>query len=328
MHAIRPDRLGQGFVRADKQNEAALIGNGAQSQAPDRRIRRAEGPKHYARAAREALCDGLGVWNPSRIGEEKQVWQGDPARRPWREGHGRPRQGFQFVHRLQAIPCMSDAPQVSPLASIRSRIAAAETAAGRPPGSVALVAVSKTQVWDHIAPVLAADQRVFGENRVQEAMERWTPHRGDVELHLIGPLQTNKVRDAVRFFDVIETLDREKLARALADEIRKQRKALRLYVQVNIGQEPQKAGVSPAEADGFIALCLELGLKIEGLMCIPPAEGDPAPHFAALRDIARRNRLEKLSMGMSDDFEAAIAQGATSVRVGSAIFGSRSYPPA
>ena len=223
---------------------------------------------------------------------------------------------------------MSDALQTSPLASIRARIAAAETATGRKPGSVTLVAVSKTQPWDHIAPVLAADQRVFGENRVQEAMERWTPHRGDVELHLIGPLQTNKLRDAVGFFDVIETVDREKLARALSDEIQRQGRTPRLYVQVNIGQEPQKAGISPAEADAFITLCRALGLTVEGLMCIPPAEDDPAPHFAALREIAVRNGIEKLSMGMSDDFEVAIAQGATSVRVGSAIFGSRSYPPA
>ncbi|OYW27493.1 MAG: YggS family pyridoxal phosphate enzyme [Caulobacter sp. 12-67-6] len=223
---------------------------------------------------------------------------------------------------------MSDALQSSPLAAIRARIAAAEKAAGRVPGSVTLVAVSKTQPWDHIAPVLAADQRVFGENRVQEAMERWTPHRDGVALHLIGPLQTNKVREAVGFFDVIETVDREKLARALADEIDKQGKAPRLYVQVNIGQEPQKAGVAPAEADAFIALCRALGLTIEGLMCIPPAEDDPAPHFAALRKIAARNGIERLSMGMSDDFEVAIAEGATSVRVGSAIFGSRRYPPA
>lgn len=210
------------------------------------------------------------------------------------------------------------------LASIRSRIAAAAKAAGRAEDAVTLVAVSKTQPWEHIAPVLASGQRVFGENRVQEAIERWTPHREGLELHLIGPLQTNKARDAVAFFDVIETLDREKLARVLADEIRRQGRALRLYVQVNIGEEPQKAGIAPAEADAFIALCrVELGLNIEGLMCIPPADDDPAPHFAALRAIAERNGLEKLSMGMSDDFEIAIAEGATSVRVGSAIFGSR-----
>jgi pyridoxal phosphate enzyme (YggS family) len=213
------------------------------------------------------------------------------------------------------------------LSSIRSRIAAAEVAAGRTAGSVTLVAVSKTQPWDHIAPVLAADQRVFGENRVQEAIERWTPHREGLELRLIGPLQTNKVRDAVAFFDVIETVDREKLARALADEIARAGRAPRLYVQVNVGEEPQKAGVAPGEADAFIALCRgELGLTIEGLMCIPPADENPAPHFSMLRTIAARNGVARLSMGMSDDFEIAIAEGATSVRVGSAIFGSRSYP--
>lgn len=214
---------------------------------------------------------------------------------------------------------MSDA-----LASIRSRIAAAAKVAGRAEDAITLVAVSKTQPWEHIAPVLASGQRVFGENRVQEAIERWTPHREGLELHLIGPLQTNKARDAVAFFDVIETVDREKLARVLADEIRRQGRAIRLYVQVNIGEEPQKAGIAPAEADAFIALCRgELGLNIEGLMCIPPAQDDPSPHFAALRAIAERNGLKKLSMGMSDDFEIAIAEGATSVRVGSAIFGSR-----
>jgi pyridoxal phosphate enzyme (YggS family) len=214
---------------------------------------------------------------------------------------------------------MSDA-----LARIRARIDAATEAAGRPAGSVTLVAVSKTQPWDHIAPVLAAGQSVFGENRVQEAMERWTPHRTGLELRLIGPLQTNKAREAVAFFDVIETLDREKLARVLADEVQRQGRSIGLYVQVNIGEEPQKAGIAPAEADAFIAGCRgTYGLTVEGLMCIPPAEDDPAPHFAALREIAARNGLGKLSMGMSDDFEVAIAQGATSVRVGSAIFGVR-----
>ena len=323
MHAIRADPPGESLVGPDQQDQAPPVGDSPEAQSTIDGVRCAKSPKHHARPLWQTFGDRLRIWNPHRICEEKQVWQGDPARRPWREGHGRPRQGFQFVHRLQAIPCMSDAPQTSALASIRARIAAAETAAGRAPGSVTLVAVSKTQPWDHIAPVLAADQRVFGENRVQEAMERWTPHRAGVELHLIGPLQTNKVREAVAFFDVIETVDREKLARALSDEIRKQGKALRLYVQVNIGQEPQKAGISPNEADAFIALCRELGLTVEGLMCIPPAEDDPAPHFAALREIASRNGLERLSMGMSDDFEVAIAQGATSVRVGSAIFGAR-----
>ena len=217
--------------------------------------------------------------------------------------------------------------QSQALAEIRDRIAAAETRASRPSGSTMLVAVSKTQPWEHIAPVLAAGQKVFGENRVQEAMERWGQRREGLELRLIGPLQTNKVREAVDFFDVIETLDREKLARALADAVQRTGKTPRLYVQVNTGQEPQKAGVTPADADAFVAACrTTYGLAIEGLMCIPPVDADPAPHFALLREIAARNGVTKLSMGMSDDFETAIAEGATSVRVGSAIFGRRDYP--
>lgn len=212
------------------------------------------------------------------------------------------------------------------LTQIRDRIAAAEVRAGRPAGSVTLVAVSKTQPWEHIAPVLEAGQKVFGENRVQEAMERWGERRAGLELRLIGPLQTNKAREAVGFFDVIETLDREKLARVLADEIQRAGQAPRLYIQVNVGEETQKAGIAPAEADAFIAACRgTYGLGIEGLMCIPPFDQDPAPHFALLREIAARNGVEKLSMGMSDDFETAVAEGATSVRVGSAIFGSRHY---
>jgi pyridoxal phosphate enzyme (YggS family) len=212
------------------------------------------------------------------------------------------------------------------LAEIKHRIAAAEARAGRPAGSVTLVAVSKTQPWEHIAPVLAAGQKVFGENRVQEAMERWAPRREGLELRLIGPLQTNKAREAVAFFDVVETVDREKLARVLADEIQRAGKAPRLYIQVNVGEEAQKAGIAPGEADAFVAACrATYGLTVEGLMCIPPVDQDPAPHFALLREIAQRNGVEKLSMGMSDDFETAIAQGATSVRVGSAIFGNRTY---
>ncbi|CAN5469560.1 YggS family pyridoxal phosphate-dependent enzyme [soil metagenome] len=207
--------------------------------------------------------------------------------------------------------------------SIQSRIRAAALAAGRPGDAVTLVAVSKLQPWDHIAPVLDAGQRVFGENRVQEAMGRWSARRSEVELRLIGPLQSNKTRDAVTFFDVIESLDREKLAHALASEIQARGKAPRLFIQVNTGEEPQKAGVRPGQADAFVALCRGLDLPVEGLMCIPPANIDPAPHFRMLGEIAARNGLSKLSMGMSDDFETAIACGATSVRVGSALFGSR-----
>lgn len=219
---------------------------------------------------------------------------------------------------------MSKALAEIPLIEIRNRIAAAEARAGRPAGSVTLVAVSKTQPWDHIAPVLDAGQKVFGENRVQEAMERWGERREGLELRLIGPLQTNKAREAVAFFDVIETVDREKLVRILAEEVQRAGASPRLYVQVNTGEEEQKAGIAPGEADAFIGGCRSTyGLTVEGLMCIPPFDADPAPHFAMLREIAERNGVSKLSMGMSDDFETAIAEGATSVRVGSAIFGSR-----
>lgn len=210
------------------------------------------------------------------------------------------------------------------LTDVLNRIARAAKARGAGPDQVTLVAVSKQQPWDRVAPVLEAGQAVFGENRVQEAMERWRDHRDGVELRLIGPLQTNKVKEATSYFDVIETLDREKLARAIAEETQKQGRAPRLYVQVNTGEEPQKAGVAPREADAFLAACRgAYGLNIEGLMCIPPAAEPPGPHFALLAKIAARNGVAKLSMGMSDDFETAIAFGATSVRVGSALFGAR-----
>jgi pyridoxal phosphate enzyme (YggS family) len=208
-----------------------------------------------------------------------------------------------------------------------ARIARAAQAVGRDPAEVTLVAVSKQQPWAAVAPVLAAGHRVFGENRVQEAMARWSERRAEVELRLIGPLQTNKAREAVGFFDVIESLDREKLARVLAQEIQQQGRSPRLYVQVNTGEEPQKAGISPGEADAFIGRCrTAYGLQPEGLMCIPPADEPPGPHFALLAKIAQRNGLAKLSMGMSADFETAIRFGATSVRVGSAVFGARPQP--
>jgi pyridoxal phosphate enzyme (YggS family) len=209
-------------------------------------------------------------------------------------------------------------------ADILARMAAAAKGAGRDPAAVSLTAVSKQQPWEAVSPVVAAGQRVFGENRVQEAAERWEGRREGLQLRLIGPLQTNKTREALALFDVIETLDRERLARGLADEIQKAGRAPRLLVQVNTGEEPQKAGVAPRDADAFIAQCrMEFGLTLEGLMCIPP-EAEPAgPHFALLAKIAARNGLTALSMGMSADFETAIAFGATSVRVGSALFGAR-----
>ncbi len=207
------------------------------------------------------------------------------------------------------------------------RIAQAARASGRDPGDVTLVAVSKQQPWEPVAQVLAAGQTIFGENRVQEAQARWADRREGVELRLIGPLQTNKAKEAVALFDVIETLDRERLAKVLAQEMASQGRAVRLYVQVNTGEEPQKAGIAPAEADAFIARCREVhGLQIEGLMCIPPADEPPGPHFALLSKIAARNEISGLSMGMSGDYETAVRFGATSVRVGSALFGAR--PPA
>jgi pyridoxal phosphate enzyme (YggS family) len=207
---------------------------------------------------------------------------------------------------------------------ILARIAAAARSAGRDPAGVTLVAVSKTQPDDRIEAMLAAGQQVFGENRIQEALGRWQGRREGIELRLIGPVQTNKAREACGFFDVVETLDRPRLAEALAKEIQRLGRAPRLYVEVNTGEEPQKAGVIPADADGFIARCRdEIGLAVEGLMAIPPAGEPPGPHFALLAKIAARNGLAKLSMGMSADFELAIRFGATSVRVGTALFGER-----
>lgn len=202
-------------------------------------------------------------------------------------------------------------------------IAEAAREAGRSPDDVTLVAVSKQQPDEKIDAMLAAGQTVYGENRVQEAMGRWIPRREGVELRLIGPLQTNKVREAVALFDVIETVDREKLAQALAREMARSDTSVRLYIQVNTGREPQKAGVAPAEVDGFVAFCRDLGLPVEGLMCIPPETEPAEPHFAMLADLAARNGLSKLSMGMSADYAAAVRLGATSVRVGSALFGAR-----
>ena len=211
-------------------------------------------------------------------------------------------------------------------AEIKSRMATAAKEVGRA-DEAALVAVTKTFEADDIVPVLEAGHRLFGENRVQEAEGKWPDLRGKfpgIELHLIGPLQSNKAADAVALFDVIETVDREKIARALKAEMDKQGKRLKLYVQVNTGLEPQKAGIAPDETATFVALCRdELGLDVVGLMCIPPADENPGPHFALLRKLARESNVAKLSMGMSGDFETAIGFGATSVRVGSAIFGSR-----
>lgn len=216
---------------------------------------------------------------------------------------------------------------VSRLEAVKANISSAEKEAGRAAGSVTLVAVSKTFGADDIRPVIEAGQRVFGENRVQEAQSKWPAlreHFPDLELHLIGPLQSNKAKEAVALFDVIETVDREKIAAELAKEIEKQGKAPRLYVQVNTGLEEQKAGIDPREAVAFIKRCRDVhGLAIEGLMAIPPFDENPGPHFALLEKLAHEAGVEKLSMGMSGDYETAVRFGATSVRVGSAIFGTR-----
>ncbi|WP_019645079.1 YggS family pyridoxal phosphate-dependent enzyme [Novispirillum itersonii] len=221
---------------------------------------------------------------------------------------------------------MSAASAVENLHAIRTAIADSARRAKRAEEAVTLVAVSKTFEADAIRPVLEAGQRVFGENRVQEAQGKWPALREafpDLELHLIGPLQSNKAKEAVALFDVIESVDRPKIAEALAAEMQRQNRFLPCLVQVNTGKEAQKAGILPEEADAFIAQCRTLGLTITGLMCIPPVDEEPALHFALLREIGRRNGLAVLSMGMSADYQTAVALGATHVRVGSALFGSR-----
>ncbi len=230
------------------------------------------------------------------------------------------------------MPAPTDTPTATDdaparLARVKKAIADAAEGAGRQAREVTLVAISKTHGQDAIVPVIEAGQRVFGENRVQEAAAKWPGLRADVpdlELHLVGPLQSNKARDAVLLFDVIETVDRPKLAATLAREMERAGKRPRCYIQVNTGNEPQKAGVAPLDADGFVALCRDQhGLPVEGLMCIPPLDEEPSLHFALLAKIAARNGLGVLSMGMSSDFEIAVQFGATHVRVGTAIFGPR-----
>ena len=217
------------------------------------------------------------------------------------------------------------------LSDILARIAAARKKAVAPAPSTTLIAVTKTHEADAIRPVLDAGHRVFGENRVQEAMGKWPALRAayrDIELHLIGPLQSNKTREAVEAFDAIHSLDRPKLAHALKAELEKSNKSPTLFIQVNTGEEPQKAGIAPQDTAAFIALCRdELRLPVKGLMCIPPNNENPAPHFALLQKLARENGLPLLSMGMSGDFESDIKFGATHVRVGSAIFGERPSAP-
>lgn len=218
---------------------------------------------------------------------------------------------------------------VDRLNATKEAIRRAATDCGRDPAGVTLICVTKTFPAEDVIPLLEAGHRAYGENRVREAMAKWPPLRPlypNIDLHLIGPLQSNKAREAVETFDAIQSVDREKIAAALAEEIKKQGKRPRLFVQVNTGAEPQKAGVLPEDADAFIAACREkYGLEIAGLMCVPPVDEQASPHFALLADIAERNGIKALSMGMSADFELAIQLGATYVRVGSAIMGARDY---
>lgn len=223
---------------------------------------------------------------------------------------------------------MSNQDVAENLAAVQAEIAQAARDAGRDADAVTLVAVSKTHDAERILPALEAGHRVFGENRVQEAEAKWPALKerfGDIELHLIGPLQTNKAREAIALFDVIESIDREKLVRALAKEVEKQDRHPACFVQVNTGEEPQKAGCLPEETDALVAAARDAGLNVVGLMCIPPVEEEPSHHFALLAEIAKRNGLSQLSMGMSGDYAVAVTFGATHVRVGTAIFGHR--PP-
>lgn len=231
---------------------------------------------------------------------------------------------------------MNDVSETDVVATVKANLAAVNTAiakaaqdAGRDPADVTLIAVSKVQPAERVEAALLAGHRIFGENRVQEAEERWPPFKErfpDTVLHLIGPLQTNKARAAVQLFDTIHTVDRPRLAATLARLFDETGRRLPCFIEINTGSEPQKAGVLPEDADAFIKACIdEYQLPIVGLMCIPPADDVPAPHFAFLADIAKRNGLSRLSMGMSADYEAAVQLGATDVRVGSSIFGQRQY---
>ncbi|MBK1671196.1 YggS family pyridoxal phosphate-dependent enzyme [Rhodovibrio sodomensis] len=224
---------------------------------------------------------------------------------------------------------MSDAAQniAEHIAGIRGKIDTAARAVERDPAQVSMIAVSKKQPDDRVQAALEAGHRVYGENRVQEAQQRWSERRAqipDLDLHLVGALQSNKAKDAVELFDAIHSVDRESVAKALSKEIARQGRRPELFVQLNTGEEPQKAGIAPGAADAFIAWCRdELDLPVVGAMCLPPVDEEPAPHFALLAKIAARNALPKLSMGMSGDYETAVKLGATHVRVGSALFGAR-----
>ncbi len=329
MHPVGADGLRKVRVRRDQKREAAALGE-ARGFFGGRKVWPAKMAIDQARALRQAPSEADEIGRARGVGQRPQHGE---ARTSVHAGDTL-RGSLQSDERaISSVMAHLDAPApVSPDVSARrngvlSAIANAAKAAGRSRDDVTLVAVSKQQPDERIDVALAAGQRVFGENRVQEAQARWGERRTaypDLELRLVGPLQSNKAEAAVALFDVIETLDREKLAKALTAAMEKVGRRPRLYVQVNTGEEHQKAGVAPRETEAFVARVREAyGLSVEGLMCIPPVDEEPALHFALLADLAARCGVEKLSMGMSADFETAVRFGATSVRVGSGVFGPR-----
>jgi len=326
MHAVRMHPDGKIWIVRDDPDESAIARNPRHDRcqpAPFVAVPRAH---HDHAAARERTDKGTRVGHAVFVGKECERRQA--GARLFGEDPGQPCQlrPCKVIRQAMSSPPITPDPPAA-LAHILARIEAARKAALRPAPATRLVAVSKTFGPESIYPVIAAGQRVFGENRVQEAKTKWPPLKSkhpDIELHLVGPLQTNKAREAIVLFDAIHSLDRQKLAETLRDAFERTQKRPLLFAQINTGEEPQKAGVSPLDAPKFLDHCREtLKLDVYGLMCIPPVDQPPAPHFALLAKIARENGLEGLSMGMSGDFETAIRFGATHVRIGTAIFGER-----
>ena len=336
MKPVRPDRGCERPVSRDKEHQAPSPGDGTQLPCQGPTVGASVMAKEDPASRRQRLGDAHRVRKARFIRKQKKRWQGASAPGLLPQSPGDPVEGGRGpVFHPQSFGYnhpMSDPAPPDPYESVLARMAAAAKSVGRPPDAITLIAVSKIFSAAAIRPLLARGHRVFGENRVQEALGKWPALRSEtggkpIQLHLIGPLQTNKVRDAMALFDVIHSLDREKLARKLADEAADKGTCPDLFVQVNTGEEPQKAGIPPGGADAFIAYARdELRLPVIGLMALPPLGEAPGPHFALLAKIAERNGLAQLSMGMSADFETAIALGATHVRVGTALFGARVKP--
>lgn len=327
MRTVRTHLCGDARIAGDDPDESVLACEArdlARELPPPDRV---SVPQHHHAAARQRADRRQRIGDPYVVSEEHEAEQ--TRLRPRTELSRQPCQlrPLKVIRQPMSSPLPPNSPAAANLADILARIEAARKAALKPAPATTLVAISKGFGAEAIRPVLAAGQRVFGENRVQEAKAKWPSLRAEcpnIQLHLVGPLQTNKAREAVALFDAIHSLDRPKLAEALRDERARTEKKLLLFIQVNTGEEPQKAGVLPLDAPKFITFCREtLALPIFGLMCIPPVDQPPAPHFALLAKLAREHCLEGLSMGMSADFEIAIRFGATQVRVGTAIFGER-----